>query len=307
MTQPNADVPLPTPLPPGLQDPEAQKAWKEGSGRLSRRGSFVEPVDDSGRGEGVSTLDYMISLMGYAIGIGNVWRFPYLVGKWGGFSFLLAYVLCLCLVSCPMYLFELALGQDTRRSTIYCFRGIKPRWAGLGWSTCVMLFFVLGYYNMLLAYSLVYMFYSFYDPLPWTIAARPPNMLPEGKTASEYFWQSEVLERFDPAEFNAGLTSGTGPVLGHLAFSLFLVWILVFLALFKGLEASAKVSYVTVGLPVVLIFVMLIRSLTLDGAGEGVKFYVGKFDGSVFGDPEMWTIACGQILFSLSQIGKSVV
>eukprot|EP00756_Hemistasia_phaeocysticola_P013808 Hpha_TRINITY_DN15305_c3_g2::TRINITY_DN15305_c3_g2_i1::g.90512::m.90512/K05038/SLC6A5S; solute carrier family 6 (neurotransmitter transporter, amino acid) member 5/7/9/14 len=297
---PNVPEPLPSPLPRALEDKEAQQAWRTGSGRLSRRGSFIEPVDETGRGEGVSTLDYMISLMGYAIGIGNVWRFPYLVGRWGGFSFLIAYVLCLCLVSCPMYLFELALGQDTRKSTIHAFRAVKPRWAGLGWCTCVMLFFVLGYYNMLLAYSIVYMYYSFYDPLPWTAAARPPNLLPAGKTPSEYFWQSEVLARFDPDDFKAGNTSGTGGVLGHLAGSLFIVWILVFLALFKGLEASAKVSYVTVGLPVVLILVMLCRALTLDGAGDGIEFYVGKFDGSVFGDPEMWTIACGQILFSLS-------
>eukprot|EP01065_Artemidia_motanka_P036258 TRINITY_DN44179_c0_g1_i1.p1 TRINITY_DN44179_c0_g1~~TRINITY_DN44179_c0_g1_i1.p1 ORF type:complete len:684 (+),score=233.26 TRINITY_DN44179_c0_g1_i1:78-2129(+) len=290
---------LPSPLPPALRTKEAQELWRTGSGRISKRGSVMEAVDD-GRGDGVSTLDYMISLMGYAIGIGNVWRFPYLVGKWGGFSFLIAYVLCLVLVACPLYLFELSLGQDTRKSTIHCFRSIRPRWAGLGWCTCVMLFFVLGYYNMLLAYSLVYMYYSFKDPLPWTADALPPNLVPEGKTPSEHFWHNTVLNRFDPTEFKAGDTSGTGDIQGHLVLGLAIVWVLVFLALFKGLEASAKVSYVTVGLPIVLILIMLIRSLTLDGAGDGIEFYVGKFDGSVFGDPEMWAIACGQIMFSLS-------
>eukprot|EP01062_Namystynia_karyoxenos_P013459 TRINITY_DN14857_c0_g1_i2.p1 TRINITY_DN14857_c0_g1~~TRINITY_DN14857_c0_g1_i2.p1 ORF type:complete len:768 (+),score=204.95 TRINITY_DN14857_c0_g1_i2:110-2305(+) len=291
--------PLPSPMPLALRDEKAQELWRSGSARLSRRGSTII-ADDSGRGAGVSTLDYLISLMGYAIGIGNVWRFPYLVGKWGGFSFLIAYVFCLVMVACPLYLFELALGQDTRKSTIHCFRAVRPRWAGLGWCTCVMLFFVLGYYNMLLAYSLVYMYYSFTTPLPWTGDALPPNLLPAGTTPSEHFWQNTVLNRFDPDEFNAGDTSGTGPVQGHLVLALAIVWIFVFLALFKGLEASAKVSYVTVGLPVVLILVMLVRAVNLDGAGDGVKFYVGKFDGSVFGDPQMWSIACGQILFSLS-------
>eukprot|EP00659_Diplonema_papillatum_P020703 gene20703-31903_t len=260
----------------------------------------VLSVEDDIRGDGVSSLDYMISLMGYAIGIGNLWRFPYLVGRWGGGSFVLAYLICLVLVASPMYFLELTWGQSTRRSTMNCFRTMHPRWVGIGWTSCVMITYVLTYYNMLLSYSCVYLVNSFYDPLPWTNEANPPDTLPKDTSASQNFWWHTVLNRFDPELLMNDEVTSPGGLQWPLVAGLLTVWVIVFLALFKGMEASAKVSYVTVGLPVLLLAIMLVRSLSLDGAADGIEFYIGKFDTDMLVKGDMWAAACGQILFSLS-------
>ena len=254
--------------------------------------------EEDARGAGVSSCEYLISLMGYAIGIGNIWRFPYLVGKYGGGAFLIAYFFCLIFVACPLYFFELAIGQDTRKSTMYAYQAMHPRWLGLGWCTAAMLVFVLTYYNVLLAYAIIYMCYSFVDPLPWSKEANPPNTLQGTYSPSENFWYRTVLNTFAPDEDWS--LSDTGAPQAHLVGALFLVYLMVFGAMYKGFSASAKVSYVTVGMPICLLLVLLIRATTLEGASDGVKFYIAKFDGDYLSSFEMWATACAQILFSLS-------
>eukprot|EP01063_Lacrimia_lanifica_P014938 TRINITY_DN2153_c0_g3_i1.p1 TRINITY_DN2153_c0_g3~~TRINITY_DN2153_c0_g3_i1.p1 ORF type:complete len:649 (+),score=238.00 TRINITY_DN2153_c0_g3_i1:74-2020(+) len=262
-------------------------------------------ADDKGeydRGAGVSQFDYFISLMGYAIGIGNVWRFPYLVGRHGGCAFLVAYVIMLLFVSSPCYLMELVWGNTTRKSTIGTFKCMHPKYVGVAWAAAVMLFFVLPYYNMLLAYAMVYLVNSFKDPLPWTADAYALNELPAGMSASDHFWNNEILGRYTKEEIvNADF--GLGGVQWHLAVGLLMVWLIVFLALFRGMEASAKVTYVTVGLPLLCMVVMFIRAVTLPGASDGIQFYIGKFEvEKLFGENArgLWADACSQILFSLS-------
>ncbi|KAJ9438771.1 Sodium-dependent serotonin transporter [Diplonema papillatum] len=281
--------------PPAVGDDgvvaEVDKEATEGSVELQKE------EEEHHRGKGVSTLDYMITLMGYAIGIGNLWRFPYLVGKWGGGSFVLAYLVCLVLVATPMYLVELHWGQYTRMNTIECFKTMHPRWIGIAVTGALMVTFISMYYNLLLAYACVYLIGSFYNPLPWTTDALGDT---GNMSASEYYWRNTVLNEYPGEQVLANDLDGAGPLQWRLVIGLLCVWIIVYLALFKGIEASAKVSYVTVGLPVVCLLVMLIRAVTLEGAGDGIEFYIGKFDGDKLWDGEMWATACGQILFSLS-------
>jgi SNF family Na+-dependent transporter len=233
--------------------------------------------------EQVSGVDYLMSLLGYAIGIGNLWRFPYLVGTWGGGAFVLAYLVCLFFVAMPAFLFEMGMGQYTRMSTINCFRMIHPRWAGLGYAQAVLLFLTLSYYNILLAYAAIYIGGSLIDPLPWA-------------SDSEAYWNNNVLNNF------GGNYDGEsfGGLHWPLVIALLFVWVLVYLSLAFGKEVLARVTWVTVVGPILMLAILLVRALTLEGAGDGIKFYIGKFDGEVLGDPNMWAAACGQILFSLS-------
>lgn len=233
--------------------------------------------------EEMSGTAYLMSLLGYAIGIGNLWRFPYLVGTWGGGAFIVAYLVCLLLVSIPAYMIEMVMGQYTRKSTIDCFRAIHPRWAGLGFGQAIMLFLCLSYYNLLLAYSMIYVAGSLLDPLPWA-------------GDSGKYWQQDVLNSYGGDYDGQGL----GPVQWKLAAALLFVWTVVYLSLAFGKEILAKVTWVTVVGPIVMLVVLLVRAVTLDGAHDGIEFYIGKFDAKVFGDLKMWAAACGQILFSLS-------
>ena len=115
-----------------------------------RRDSTGSAATDEHR-EQVGTMEYTLGLLGYAIGIGNLWRFPYLVGKYGGGAFIFAYLVCLFLVAMPMYQMEMVLGHHTRGSTIKCFATIRPRWRSIGYAQALMLFYALAYYNILLA------------------------------------------------------------------------------------------------------------------------------------------------------------
>jgi len=233
--------------------------------------------------EEVTGVEYLLELLGYAIGIGNLWRFPYLVGKWGGGAFVLAYLTCLVFVSIPAYLFEMVWGQSLRENTVGVFMKIHPRWKGLAYGQAFMLFMALGYYNILLAYSCIYIIGSLSDPLPWN-------------DDSTSYWNDDVLNNY------GGDYSGKdfGPVQWKIAVALLAVWVIVFFAVAFGKRVLSKVTWVTVVGPIVMLFVLLIRAVALDGAADGMKFYLGKFDGSKLTDIKLWAAACGQILFSLS-------
>jgi len=160
---------------------------------------------------------------------------------------------------------------------------IHPRWVGLGYAQALMLCMLLAYYNVILAYTIIYLAGSLVDPLPWA-------------DDSADYWGTQVLNNYK-GEYEG---EGLGPVQWKLAVALLFVWVAVFASIAFGKEILAKITWVTVLGPVVMLFVLLVRALTLDGAGDGVKFYIGKFDGEVLGDLNMWASACGQILFSLS-------
>jgi SNF family Na+-dependent transporter len=240
---------------------------------------------------------YLVSLLGYAIGIGNVWRFPYLVGKYGGGAFVFAYLVCLFLVAIPLYMMELIIGQHTRLTTIPCFTMIRPRWRSLGWAQAVMLCYGLAYYNVLIAYACNYIVGALSTPLPWSEEAQGVHV---GRGAAERFWTDHVLHAFPEEEGEGGGSSALGPVQGNLAGALFAVWTMVFFALAFGKELLAQVTWVTVVGPVVLMFLFIIRTAFLPGAGDGIAFYLGKFDFEHLLNLDLWAIACGQILFSLS-------
>jgi len=124
-------------------------------------------AEEEDEADEVDTTSYILGLLGYAIGIGNVWRFPYLVGKYGGGAFVFAYLLCLFTCALPLFMLELGLGQWTHKFFIDTYNTIRPRWRGLGYAQAFMLFMLTSYYNVLIAYALVFAFSSVIDPLPW--------------------------------------------------------------------------------------------------------------------------------------------
>ena len=251
------------------------------------------------RAEWGSSFDYLVVLLGYAIGIGNVWRFPYLVGSNGGGAFLIPYLICLTTVAAPIFILELCLGQETRCSTVECYKRVHPMWLGVAVGSTLMVFLVCTYYNLLLAYCVLYLFASFTSPLPWSAEAyeKAGIEIANGSTASEEYWNTVVLNRFSREELADTTTAGA--MQWHLVGALFLVWAIIFVVLARGIKGSAKAAYITVPLPFLLLVVMFFRAVTLPGAGKGLEYYT-RFDTDKCFDPEVWALACGQILFSLS-------
>lgn len=106
-------------------------------------------------------------MISYAVGFGNIWRFPFLLYTNGGGAFLIPYFLALIFVSIPMYIIETAYGQLFRYKINEFFSNIRPRFWGMSYAQFFVNITMNIYYMILMAWSMAYLFYSFKTPLPW--------------------------------------------------------------------------------------------------------------------------------------------
>ncbi|CAG0885686.1 unnamed protein product [Cyprideis torosa] len=111
-------------------------------------------------------IDFFLSCVGYAVGIGNVWRFPYLCYRNGGGAFLVPYLLMLFICGIPLFFMEMGIGQFTSSSALRVFR-ISPIFKGVGWTIVFVNWVVISYYDVLLAYAMYYFALSFSWDVPW--------------------------------------------------------------------------------------------------------------------------------------------
>eukprot|EP00930_Biecheleria_cincta_P098494 TRINITY_DN90148_c0_g1_i1.p1 TRINITY_DN90148_c0_g1~~TRINITY_DN90148_c0_g1_i1.p1 ORF type:complete len:653 (+),score=95.98 TRINITY_DN90148_c0_g1_i1:56-1960(+) len=131
----------------------------------------LSTVEEKPRSEYANKLELMLSLVGYAVGLGNIWRFPYLAYTYGGGAFLIPYFCCLALLGLPLFILEMGLGQLTRRGTLGLWQELKlPRLQGVGIAATICTFLVSLYYNVILAWAIYY--------LGRTFAAVPSGVLP---------------------------------------------------------------------------------------------------------------------------------
>ncbi|CAL1535874.1 unnamed protein product [Lymnaea stagnalis] len=121
------------------------------------------------RGNWTGRLDFILSAIGYSVGLGNVWRFPYLAYRNGGASFLFPYITMLCIAGIPLFFIEVALGQFCSQGPMTAWR-MAPIFTGIGYAMVIISGVVSIYYNMIITYALYYMMVSFVnldDALPW--------------------------------------------------------------------------------------------------------------------------------------------
>ncbi|MBN3299388.1 S6A14 protein, partial [Amia calva] len=286
-------------------------------------------------------------MIGYAVGLGNVWRFPYLAYKNGGGAFLIPYVIMLAFAGLPLFFLECSFGQFTSLGPISLWKNV-PILQGVGITMVVVSTLVTIYYNCIIAYSIYYLFASFQSPLPWSdcydwsdencskypkgtkyvknmiylfstelcnitsgdggfifvnhtwltdnneTCPKPSIISLPQQGPSEQFWDKVALRR------SSGLDE-TGEVVWHLALCLLLSWILVGAAVYKGIKSSGKVVYFTATFPYVVLLILLVRGLTLEGASDGIKYYIGSQSNfSKLAEAEVWKDAANQIFYSLS-------
>ncbi|XP_049684164.1 sodium- and chloride-dependent neutral and basic amino acid transporter B(0+)-like [Accipiter gentilis] len=134
----------------------------------NEKGAHASDSDENlERGNWSSKGDYLLSMVGYAVGLGNVWRFPYLTYQNGGGAFLIPYTLMLALAGLPLFFMECSLGQFASLGPISVWR-ILPLFQGVGITMVIISTFVAIYYNVIIAYALYYLFASFQKVLPWS-------------------------------------------------------------------------------------------------------------------------------------------
>ncbi|XP_042884248.1 sodium-dependent noradrenaline transporter-like [Penaeus japonicus] len=126
----------------------------------------VTESEGKGRENWSHKCDYLFTMIGYAVGIGNVWRFPYLCYINGGGAFMVPYLLTLVLVGIPMFFLETAVGQFSSSSYLSVY-SVCPAFKGAGMASLTINLFTLSYYLLLVSYPLLFLTHSFSWELPW--------------------------------------------------------------------------------------------------------------------------------------------
>ncbi|GFS95756.1 sodium-dependent proline transporter [Nephila pilipes] len=119
------------------------------------------------RGTWTGKFDFLLSLLGYSVGLGNVWRFPYLCYSNGGGAFLIPFICMMLLAGLPLMFMELSFGQYASLGPIAIFERFCPLFSGLGYGMVIVSGTVMLYYNMIIAWTIFYMFASWNSRLPW--------------------------------------------------------------------------------------------------------------------------------------------
>ncbi|XP_071534342.1 sodium-dependent proline transporter-like [Panulirus ornatus] len=274
---------------------------------LESRKMSLSQASSSERGNWQSTWDYFLSVAGFAIGLANVWRFPYLCYMNGGGAFLVPYLLVLAVVGVPLYLLESGMGQFSSCSCFTLFDAC-PIFKGVGFATFIMNLVFVTVYNVVIAYPLVFLYNSFSNKLPWASCDNtwntPACSLADNRNASsadldtpqllspaDEFFHNYILEISDGITELGGFT---WPVVGASWF----IWTFVFLCVFRGISIFSKVVWFTATFPFVMLLTLLVRGLTLPGAWDGIYFYIfPEFE--KLKELKVWAAAAGQIFYSL--------
>ncbi|BBM86983.1 sodium-dependent transporter [Candidatus Uabimicrobium amorphum] len=226
-----------------------------------------------------SRIIFLFAAIGSAVGLGNVWRFPYLAYEYGGGAFLIPYLLALFILGIPLLILEFAIGQKFQSGAISSFKAIHPRLRGIGFMAIFSGFVVMVYYSAVMAWTLVFLFDSFQSPLPWA------------QNSETYFFQ-HVLNKSESISQLGGISPA-------LFTALLLTWVSIYLCVRKGVKSVGKVVVITMPLPIIFLVILFVRGMTLDGAWSGVIYYISP-DFSALFDTKIWLAAASQIFFSLS-------
>lgn len=247
-----------------------------GSGTKAVSPGQVERRDRWGR-----KAEFVLACVGYAVGLGNVWRFPYLCFKSGGGAFLIPYFIMLFLCGIPLLVLEFGLGQYVRAGPVQAFGMVCPIFKGTGLATVMISFVLTTYYNVIIAWALFYLFASMQSQLPWDTCGNWWNT-PACFSHNDYLNLNGTVKPNDTISsteeyFNhrvlqiTGSIDDTGGMRWELLGLLFLAWVIVYLCLFKGLKTSGKVVYFTATFPYIVLLVLFINGLMLEGSLEGIK------------------------------------
>jgi NSS family neurotransmitter:Na+ symporter len=212
-----------------------------------------------------SKLGFILAAAGSAIGLGNIWKFPYITGENGGASFVLVYLICIAVIGLPVLIAEILIGRTTQRNPVGAFYKLSKSkfWAAVGGMGVLAGFLILSFYAIIAGWSIGYI-----------VEAIKGNFFiwPEPAASADHF---QTLVKNLPWIF------------GYFAFFMVLTMVIVFSGVQKGIERASKIM-----MPIlfILLVILMIRGLTLDGASEGLNF---------LWNPDWSKITAGTILLAL--------
>ena len=209
-----------------------------------------------------SKLGFIMATAGAAIGLGNLWKFPYLMGRNGGGAFLAVYLLFICILGVPVMMVEMSLGRKTRHDPVQAYGDIHPHARIVGVFGVAAAFLILSYYSVIGGWILKYI--------------------------ASYATTFEA-----PADFTAFISQPVEPVIWH-----FLFMGITTVICYCGIGGIERASKAMMPLLFVLLVVIIVRSVTLPGAVEGLKFvFIPRSSAFTLGAVNA---ALGQVFYSLS-------
>ena len=266
-----------------------------------------ETIDREGRKTWSGRFDFLMTLVGSSVGTANLWRFPYLCYKNGGGVFLIPYFIALLGIGIPIFLLQVALGQFMSLTGPNAWN-IYPLAKGLGFITMVMTAYLALYYVVVIAWAIYYIYAAVANsPMPWTvcdesygskcydrslIAKNVSSLDSSMKEPAELFWTKGALNLSESME-------SIGTIQPHMALSLLVAWIIVYLCIIRGIRWTGKIVWFTGLFPYVMLLVLFIRGVTLPGASKGIMYYLQP-DFSKLLEGQVWLDAGTQIMYSMS-------
>ncbi|MDY6831242.1 MAG: sodium-dependent transporter [Thermodesulfobacteriota bacterium] len=224
---------------------------------------------------------FIMAAVGSAIGLGNMWRFPYIAAQNGGGAFLIPYMTALLTAGIPLMIIEYGLGIRTQGSAYIALGKIKKPLRFIGWMAILCALFINIYYCMVLGWA-------------WHFLLASPDIAAWGAdlAASKAHFYADVLHISEgPWDFKA--------IYPNLFWGLLVTWVAIWAIIRSGLSGIGKVLLFTVPLPVILVLILLVQGLTLEGSAIGLNHYLTP-DWGRLADYHVWLAAYGQIFFSLS-------
>ncbi|KAL1237731.1 Sodium-dependent dopamine transporter [Trichinella spiralis] len=275
-------------------------------------------------------MDFLLSVIGFAVDLANVWRFPYLCFKNGGGAFLIPYLIMLMLTGIPLFYMELVLGQYFRKGAITTWGNVCPLFKGIGYCVVMIAFYTDLFYNVIIAWSFNFLFHSFTSELPWyscNHSWNSPNcysktvswnMSDTGGIYSQCAPQMDInaSQHFNPVSsadeyyysrmlgfrnINGSATAtieNLGKLQWEIVLCVLLVYVICYFSLWKGIKMSGKVVWFTALFPYVVLLVLFIRGITLPGSLEGIKYYLYPNINKLT-KGQVWIDAATQVFFSL--------
>ena len=229
-----------------------------------------------------STLTFILAMIGSAVGLGNIWRYPYVLYSSGGGAFFVPYIIAILLMGIPILFLEYGIGFKFKSSFAKTITQIDSRWQFLGWFIPLCLLTVMIYYSSLLSFDGIYIFLSMFKA--W---GADPNL----------FYSSTLTH-------STTNVSGVLNFIPVVAIALLIVWSLVWFISHRDLEKGlGRVSKVLVPLLFLIMLLIVVFSVTLPGASIGLAELYAP-DWSLLTDFNIWMLAFSQIIFSLN-IGLS--
>ena len=230
-----------------------------------------------------SNLSFLLAMIGSAVGLGNIWRYPYVLYSNGGGAFFIPYIVAILIMGIPFLILEYGVGYNFKSSFPKAVKSISKKWEYLGWFLPVAVFMILIYYSAILGWDGFYVIISAFKG--W------------GTDPNAYFTGS-----FLQANDTLG---GLGTFVPFVAIAMLVGWVIMWVISHTDLEKGlGRVSKVLVPLLFAIMIFIVLFSLTLPGAGIGLAELYNP-DWSLLLNFNIWMAAFGQMIFSLS-LGMSI-